>query len=181
MPAIRSALVVAAVCSIATGGYFAYRDNLVTRPMTEMKITSAEEDHIADLRAQADRIMSRLDQGQVEQKLNAVLQRQATLEQQISALADDQSATGSTNPKALAPDRGSMIGTNAAPVAVGALAVSKPKSASARKRHGPRAHRRPGGPLRQHAKAVVAPPVRAQPLTVPPVRTQPLPTSPKLD
>jgi len=61
MPTIRSALVVTAVCSIATGGYFAFRDDFVTRPMTEMQITS--EDHVADLRAQADRIMSQLDQG----------------------------------------------------------------------------------------------------------------------
>jgi hypothetical protein len=188
MPAIRSALVVTAVWSIATGGYFAYRDDLLTRPMTEMQITS--EDHvaelpaIADLRAQAERIMSQLDQGQVEQKLNALLQRQATVEatveQRTSALTDDQSATGSINSKAPAPDRGSTIGTNGPSVAVGALAVSKPTSASARKRHGPRAHRRLVGRLRQHGKAAEIRPVRAQLLRAqrPAQPAQPLPAQP---
>jgi murein DD-endopeptidase MepM/ murein hydrolase activator NlpD len=91
MPAIRSALVVTVVL-IATGTYF---DDAPTRLTTEMQITY--EDHIADLRAQVDRIMSRkfLDQKRVEQQLKALLQRQATLEQHTSALTDDLSATGS--------------------------------------------------------------------------------------
>lgn len=138
---IRSALVVMAVGSIAAGGYFAFRDNLLARAMTETKITS--EDQIADLRMRADRIMNRLDQGQVEQQVNALLQRQATLEKQISALTDDlQLATSSISSKTLAPDSGGVIGTNGPPVAAGALAVSKPKSASTHHRLGPRAHRR---------------------------------------
>ena len=102
---IRSALVVMVVGSIAAGGYFAFRDNLLARAMTETKIAS--EGQIADLRVRADRIMNRLDQGQVEQQVNALLQRQATLEKQISALTDDlQSATASINLKTLAPDLG---------------------------------------------------------------------------
>jgi hypothetical protein len=155
MPAIRSALVVTAAWSIATGAYFAFRDD-VTHPMTEMQITY--EDHIADLRAQFDRIVSRqfLDQEQVQQQLNALLQRQATLEQRTSALTDEQSVTGSINPKALAPDCGSIA--NGPPVVeLLPLAVSTPKSASARQRHGPRANRRPGARPRQHVGDQAAP------------------------
>jgi len=152
---IRSALVVMVVGSIAAGGYFAFRDNLLARAMTETKIAS--EGQIADLRVRADRIMNRLDQGQVEQQVNALLQRQATLEKQISALTDDlQSATASINLKTLAPDSG-MIGTNGPPVAVGALAVSKPKSASTHHRPGPRAHRRLAARPRQNGGDQAAP------------------------
>jgi hypothetical protein len=153
---IRSALVVMVVGSIAAGGYFAFRDNLLARAMTETKIAS--EGQIADLRVRADRIMNRLDQGQVEQQVNALLQRQATLEKQISALTDDlQSATASINLKTLAPDSGGMIGTNGPPVAVGALAVSKPKSASTHHRPGPRAHRRLATRPRQNGGDQAAP------------------------
>jgi len=153
---IRSALVVMVVGSIAAGGYFALRDNLLARAMTETKIAS--EGQIADLRVRADRIMNRLDQGQVEQQVNALLQRQATLEKQISALTDDlQSATASINLKTLAPDSGGMIGTNGPPVAVGALAVSKPKSASTHHRPGPRAHRRLAARPRQNGGDQAAP------------------------
>ena len=152
---IRSVLVVAAVGSIAAGGYFAFRDNLLARPMTETKIKS--EDQIADLRMRADRIMNRIDQGQVEQQVNALLQRQATLEKQISALTDDlQSATASIGPKTLAPDPGGVIGTNGPPVAAAALAV-KPKSASTRHRLGPRAHRRLAARPRQPGGDQAAP------------------------
>ncbi len=97
-PAIRSALVVTAVCSIATGGYFKFRDNSLTRLMTENQI--AYENHITAL----GRIMSRrfLDQ-QVEQKINVLLQRQVTLEQHTSALSDVLSATGSIKLASTAP------------------------------------------------------------------------------
>jgi hypothetical protein len=163
---IRSALAVTAVGSITAGGYFAFRDNLLARPMTETKITS--EDQIADLRMRADRIMNRIDQGQVEQQVIVLLQRQATLEKQISALTDDlQSATASINSKTLAPDSGGVTGTNGPPVAAAAPAVSKPKSASTHHRLGPRAHRRlaarprqPGGD--QAAPAATPPPAATQ-------------------
>jgi hypothetical protein len=155
MPAIRSALVVSAVWSIAIGAYFAFRDD-ATQPMTEMQITY--EDRIADLRAQFDRIISRqfLDQEHVQQQLNALLQRQATLEQRTSALTDDQSVTGSINPKAPAPDCGSIASVPPVVELPGALA-STPKSASPRQRHGPRAHRRPAARPRQHAGDQAAP------------------------
>jgi len=103
MPAIRFALVVAVAWSIATGTYFAFRDDVLTLPATEMQITY--EDHIADLRAQVDRIISRqfLDQEEVEQQLNGLLQRQATLEQRASALTGDLSATRPMNPTPIVP------------------------------------------------------------------------------
>jgi len=99
-------LVIMAVWSVATGTYFAFRDNVLTRLIgrqTEMQF--AYEDRIAELRAQVDRIMSRqlLDQEQFEQKLNAVLQRQTTLEQRTSALVGDLSNTGSIKPSRIAP------------------------------------------------------------------------------
>jgi hypothetical protein len=127
MPAIRSALVVTAVCSIATGTYFAFSDDVLTiGRQTEMQIPY--EDHIAELRAQVDRIDQFLDQKQVEQELTALfpaqvdrmsgqffdqkrveqqlttlLQRQATLEQLTSALTGDLSTTGSIKPERIAP------------------------------------------------------------------------------
>jgi murein DD-endopeptidase MepM/ murein hydrolase activator NlpD len=99
-------LVVMAVWSIATGTYFAFRDDVLTRLIgRQADMQFAYEDRIAELRAQVDRIMSRqlLDQEQFEQKLNALLQRQATLEQRTSALAGDQSTTGSIKPSRIAP------------------------------------------------------------------------------
>ena len=103
MPAIRFALVVTVMWLIATGAYFAFRDDVLTLPTTEMQITY--EDHIADLRAQVDRIISRqfLDQEAVEQQLNGLRQRQATLEQRASALAGDLSATKPMNPTPIVP------------------------------------------------------------------------------
>jgi murein DD-endopeptidase MepM/ murein hydrolase activator NlpD len=103
---VVGALVIMAVWTIATGTYFAFRDNVLTRLIgrqTEMQF--AYEDRIAELRAQVDRIMSRqlLDQEQFEQKLNALLQRQAVLEQRTSALTGDPSSTGSIKPSRIAP------------------------------------------------------------------------------
>jgi hypothetical protein len=88
MPAVRLALLATVVLggSIATGAYFAFRDDvfagLVGR-QTEKQITS--EDQITALRAQVDRITSQqsLDKERVEQQR----QRQATLEQVTSELA----------------------------------------------------------------------------------------------
>ena len=85
-------LVIMAVWSIATGTYFAFRDNVLTRLIgRQAEMQFAYEDRIAELRAQVDRIMSRqlLDQEQFEQKLNTLLQRQSTLEQRASALTGD--------------------------------------------------------------------------------------------
>jgi murein DD-endopeptidase MepM/ murein hydrolase activator NlpD len=103
---VVGALVIMAVWSIATGTYFAFRDNVLTRLMgrqTEMQF--AYEDRIAEMRAQVDRIMSRqlLDQEQFEKKLNTLLQRQATLEQRTAALTGDPSTTGTIKPARTAP------------------------------------------------------------------------------
>jgi hypothetical protein len=94
IPAIRLALLATVVAggSIATGAYFAFRDDvfagLVGR-QTEKQITS--EDQITALREQVDRLTSQqsLDKERVEQRIIPLLQRQATLEQVTSELAKD--------------------------------------------------------------------------------------------
>jgi len=94
-------LVVMAVWSIATGTYFAFREDVLTRLIgRQAEMQFAYEDRIAELRAQVDRITSRqlLDQEQFEQKLSALLQRQATLEQRTTALGGDMNTTGSIRP-----------------------------------------------------------------------------------
>src|SRR5262245_66260768 len=80
--AIRSALVVTAVWLIATGIYFAFRNDVITRLIDEqMELQVTHEDRIAELRAQIDRIMSQqfLDQEQVKQRVSALLQRLARM------------------------------------------------------------------------------------------------------
>jgi hypothetical protein len=101
MPAIRSALVVTAVFwSIATGVYFAFRDDvrssLIGR-QTEVQIPY--EDLVSELRVQADRIISAQ---QIEQRLNTLLQRQAMLEQRTSALPGVLSTTGTIKTASIA-------------------------------------------------------------------------------
>ncbi|MGA7084442.1 MAG: M23 family peptidase, partial [Pseudolabrys sp.] len=94
-------LVAMAIWSIATGTYFAFRDNVLTRLIgRQAEMQFAYEDRIAELRAQVDRIMSRqlLDQEQFEKTLNSLLQRQSTLEQRASVLAGDPSTTGTVKP-----------------------------------------------------------------------------------
>ena len=57
---VVGALVVMAVWSVATGTYFAFRDNVLTRLIgRQAEMQFAYEDRIAELRAQVDRIMSR--------------------------------------------------------------------------------------------------------------------------
>ena len=52
-------LVIMAVWSIATGSYFAFRDNVLTRLIgRQAEMQFAYEDRIAELRAKVDRIMS---------------------------------------------------------------------------------------------------------------------------
>ena len=100
-------VVVMGVWSLATGTYFAFKDSVLTRLIgrqTEMQF--AYEDRVAELRAQIDRITSRqlLDQEQFEQKLEALLRRQAMLESRTSALTGDMIATGSARaPRNSAP------------------------------------------------------------------------------
>ena len=69
---VVGALVVMGVWSIATGTYFAFRENVLTRLIgRQAEMQFAYEDRIAELRGQVDRVMSRqlLDQEQFEQKL----------------------------------------------------------------------------------------------------------------
>jgi len=99
-------LVVMAVWSIATGTYFAFREDVLTRLIgRQAQMQFAYEDRIAELRAQVDRITSRqlLDQEQFEQRLKSLLQRQATLEQRTNELAGDMLTTGSIGPTHHAP------------------------------------------------------------------------------
>ncbi len=88
--------------SLATGTYFAFQDDVLTRLIARQADQQfAYEDRIAELRAQVDRIASRqlLDQEQFEQKLEQILRRQATLESRASALTavPDPMPTGSIN------------------------------------------------------------------------------------
>ncbi|AXK80404.1 M23 family peptidase [Pseudolabrys taiwanensis] len=99
-------LVVMAVWSIATGTYFAFREDVLTRLIgRQAEMQFAYEDRIAELRAQVDRITSRqlLDQEQFEQKLNALLKRQATLEQRTNSLTADSLTTGTVKPARTQP------------------------------------------------------------------------------
>ncbi len=114
-------LVIMGIWSIATGTYFAFHEDVLTRLIgRQAQMQFAYEDRIAELRAQVDRITSRqlLDQEQFEQKLSALLQRQSILEQRTSALGGDLNATGSIRPTH------------------NALPAEKPIKASPIKRHG---------------------------------------------
>lgn len=91
-------LVIMALWSIATGTYFAFHEDVLTRLIArQAEMQTAYEDRIAELRAQIDRITSRqlLDQEQFEQKLDALLRRQAMLESRTNALGNNLLTTGS--------------------------------------------------------------------------------------
>ena len=93
---IRYALVVTAVWLIATGTYFAFRDDALTRLIgvqTEPQIFY--EDRSADLRAQVDGITSQkdLDQAMVEQRVNALRQQQARISLSLDRVEQKQVAT----------------------------------------------------------------------------------------
>jgi murein DD-endopeptidase MepM/ murein hydrolase activator NlpD len=91
-------LVIMAIWSVATGTYFAFHEDVLTRLISrQAQMQFAYEDRVAELRAQVDRITSRqlLDQEQFDNKLSGLLQRQAVLEQRTSALSGDLNATGS--------------------------------------------------------------------------------------
>src|SRR5512139_3495615 len=69
-------LVIMGVWSIATGTYFAFRDDVLTGLIgRQASMQFAYEDRIAELRSQIDRITSRqlLDQEQFDQKIQALL------------------------------------------------------------------------------------------------------------
>lgn len=99
-------LVVMAAWSIATGSYFAFREDVLTRLIgRQAEMQFAYEDRITELRAQVDRVASRqlLDQEQFDRKLSALLKRQAELESRTSAIAGDVLTTGSIKPARIAP------------------------------------------------------------------------------
>ena len=99
-------LVIMGVWSIATGTYFAFSNDVLTRLIgRQAALQFAYEDRIAELRSQVDRITSRqlLDQEQFEQRLSALMQRQTTLEARTSALSGDIATTGSIRPARIAP------------------------------------------------------------------------------
>jgi murein DD-endopeptidase MepM/ murein hydrolase activator NlpD len=94
--ALRYVLMVTAAWLIATGAYFAFSDDVVTRLIDEQaKLKTSYEDQIAELRAQVDRIISQklLDQEQVEQRVNALLQRQARISLSLDKVEQKQVAT----------------------------------------------------------------------------------------
>jgi hypothetical protein len=89
MQGITSALLITvAFGAVATGPYFAFRDDFFARLIDrQTQAQISYEDQIADLRAQIDR-MNRLDQERAEE-INSLRQRQETLEQVTSGLAKD--------------------------------------------------------------------------------------------
>jgi murein DD-endopeptidase MepM/ murein hydrolase activator NlpD len=94
--AFRYALVVTAAWLIAAGTYFAFRDDVLNRVMGEQaELQTTYEDRIAELRAQVDRIMNQklLDQEQVEQRVNALLQRQTRMTLSLDKVEQKQAAT----------------------------------------------------------------------------------------
>ena len=100
-------LVIMAGWTMVTVTYFAFQDDVLTRLIArQAEMQYAYEDRIADMRAQVDRVTSRqlLDQEQVEQKLDLISKRQATLESRANALGSltgDPGVTGSVKPNSL--------------------------------------------------------------------------------
>ncbi len=112
-------LVIMAGWSLATGTYFAFRDDVITRLIArQADLQSAYEDRIAELRTQVDRITSRqlLEQEKIEQRLEQILRRQSVLESRTSSMIGlpDLTTTGSVR---LAPLRGPQTDTQPAPKA----------------------------------------------------------------
>jgi murein DD-endopeptidase MepM/ murein hydrolase activator NlpD len=100
--------VIMAGWTLATGTYFAFKDDVLTRLIARhAEQQFAYEDRIAELRAQVDRIASRqlLDQEQFEQKLDQIQRRQLTLESRASKLiaVPDPTPTGSVARQRQAP------------------------------------------------------------------------------
>ena len=101
-------LVIMGGWSLATGTYFTFHDDVLTRLIARQKEQQfAYEDRIAELRAQVDRITSRqlLNQEQFEQKLEQIVRRQTSLESRASTLSilPDSMPTGSIGRNRPAP------------------------------------------------------------------------------
>jgi murein DD-endopeptidase MepM/ murein hydrolase activator NlpD len=103
---VVGSLVIMGVWSIATGTYFTFSNDVLTRLIgRQAELQFAYEDRIAELRSQVDRITSRqlLDQEQFEQRLSSLMQRQNVLESRTQALSGDLATTGSIKPARIAP------------------------------------------------------------------------------
>ncbi len=116
-------LVIMAVWSLATGTYFAFHDDVLSRLIARQKEQQfAYEDRIAELRSQVDRITSRqlLNQEQFDQKLEQIMRRQATLESRASTLVGvpDPTPTGSikSRPTPMSEPSGSGPALKASPI-----------------------------------------------------------------
>ena len=102
---VVGSLVVMAGWSVVTGTYFAFHDDVLKRLIgRQAEMQFAYEDRIAELRAQVDRITSRqlLDQEQFEQKLDALVRKQAVLESRattLSTIGAEPATTGSVKPQ----------------------------------------------------------------------------------
>jgi murein DD-endopeptidase MepM/ murein hydrolase activator NlpD len=129
-------LVIMAGWSLATGSYFAFHDDVLTRLIARQKQQQfSYEDRIAELRAQVDRVTSRqlLDQEQFEQKLDQAMRRQSMLESRASALAGmpDPVPTGSIKPRPTPiPETPSGAPPKASPIG-GSVSLSAPSSRDA--------------------------------------------------
>jgi murein DD-endopeptidase MepM/ murein hydrolase activator NlpD len=124
-------LVIMAIWSVATGTYFAFKEDVLTRLVgRQAEMQFAYEDRIAELRSQVDRIASRqlLDQEQVERKLEAMLKRQAVLEQRAGRLSGNIGANLGSESEITG-----SVPKNAKPSPLGDGAMLEPKSRFATK------------------------------------------------
>ncbi len=106
---VVGSLVVMAGWTLATGTYFAFKDDVLARLIARhAEQQFAYEDRIAELRARVDRVASRqlLDQEQFEKKLEQIVRRQATLESRattLNSVPDSALVTGSVRRPAARP------------------------------------------------------------------------------
>jgi len=103
-------LVIMAAWTVATGTYFAFREDVLKRLIgRQAEMQFAYEDRVAELRGQIDRLTGRqmLDQEKFDQKLDQLLRRQSALEQRASSMTSiaDPAITGSIK----TPPRGQSV------------------------------------------------------------------------
>src|ERR1051326_355722 len=82
-------LAIMAAWSLVTATYFAFREDVLARLIArQAHMQYADEDRIADLRTQVDRLAGRqlLNQEQFEQKLEGLLRRQSVLGSRVATL-----------------------------------------------------------------------------------------------
>jgi murein DD-endopeptidase MepM/ murein hydrolase activator NlpD len=154
-------LVIMAGWSLATGTYFAFHDDVLSRLIARQKEQQfAYEDRIAELRAQVDRITSRqlLNQEQFDQKLEQIMRRQATLESRASTLAGvpDPAPTGSLKSRPTPMIEPSAAGAlKASPISDTVIFTAPPdREARLESRELPTASRRLAAPAKPTAAGV---------------------------